>query len=194
MTAPTTPSQTVGPFFHFGLLWRDDLHLMNNGGGRPLTLHGQVRDGAGRPAVGVLLEVWQADPDGRYPHPADPRWSPSGTGANCSFGRTGTDGHGRYRFETVVPGAVPYGDGEQAPHLNVAVFGRGLVDHLMTRVYLDGDPRNDHDPVLALVAPERRATLLARPIGDDVYEWDVVLQGTDETVFLSPDGRGQVSR
>ena len=175
----TTPSQTVGPFFHFGLL-RDDLHVLRPGG---VTLRGRVLDGRGEPAIGVLLEVWQADPEGRYPHPADPRGAQAG---HCGFGRAGTQADGGYRFETVQPGPVPHGETEQAPHLNVAVFGRGLVDHLMTRVYFPDEPANDRDPVLTLVPPERRGTLVARRIDDSTYEWDVVLQGPHETVFLDP--------
>ncbi len=138
----------------------------------------------------ALVEIWQANGDGRYHHPADPRDLPLDA-AFTGFGRAGTDEDGRFWFETVRPGTVPAPDGStQAPHLSVTVFARGLLNHLITRLYFADDPRNAADPVLRLVPIERRHTLLAaRRIADGlpVYRFDVVLQGEaeTETVFFA---------
>lgn len=183
-----TPSQTVGPFFHGGLL-REGLNVLVGPQtvGERIRIEGVVRDGDGRPVSDAVVEIWQANAHGRYHHPADRRplpLDPTFTG----FGRCGTDDEGRYWFETIRPGPVPADDqGMQAPHINVAVFARGLLDHLTTRLYFEDDPAIHHDPVLQRVPAARRGTLLARRLpgeGRPVYRFDIVLQGPDETVFF----------
>ncbi|MGH9246701.1 MAG: protocatechuate 3,4-dioxygenase subunit alpha [Acidimicrobiales bacterium] len=181
MTAPrpTTPSQTIGPFFHL---------LVEPGRERvappdhpdAMRLEGRVTDGAGEPVADALLEIWHADPAGRYAHPDDPRareCDPRFTG----YARAATDPNGQYRFVTVRPGPVPApGGGAHAPHVAMSVFARGLLDRLITRVYLAPD---DTDPVLASVPDERRATLIAVDEGDR-FVFDIHLQGDRETVFF----------
>lgn len=193
MRAPlgVTPSQTVGPFFARALL-RDPLNVLAGPGaqGERIRIEGQVRDGDGAPVPDALVEIWQANGHGRYHHPADARDLPLDP-AFSGFGRAGTDEDGRYWFETVKPGPVPAPDGSlQAPHVAVTVFARGLLNHLCTRLYFAGDPRNDADPVLRLVPVERRHTLLAvrqAAAGRPAYRFDVVLQGEaeTETVFFA---------
>ena len=132
---------------------------------------------------------WQANAFGRYDHPADQRDLPLDA-ALAGYGRVATDDEGRYCFTTVKPGAVPFdGARMQAPHVCVAVLGRGLLNHLYTRLYFDDEPANADDPVLARVPAERRATLVARRAARDsegaaVYRHDVRLQGDGETVFF----------
>ncbi len=157
--------------------------------GERIRIEGGVLDGEGLPVPDALVEIWQANTHGRYNHPADRRQAPLDP-SFVGFGRSGTDEDGRYWFETVKPGTVPF-DGErlQAPHICVTVFARGLLNHAVTRLYFEDEPANATDPVLQLVPEERRATLLARPelIGGGmvVYRFDIVLQGADETVFFN---------
>jgi protocatechuate 3,4-dioxygenase alpha subunit len=175
MTLVPTASQTVGPFVHIGMArhYRDCLAPPGTEGER-VTVEGRVLDGDGRPVTDAVVEVWQADPHGHY----------AGT-AFHGFGRVPTDGQGVFRFTTVKPGRVPGPDGSlQAPHLLVAVFARGLLRHVLTRMYFPDEPGNATDPVLALVPEDRRPTLVARARGAGVLAWDVVLQGQDETVFF----------
>lgn len=187
-----TPSQTVGPFFHYALTEtpRDDLDPDHHAG-RPVVIRGRVLDGQGAPVGDAMLEVWQADGGGRYRHPADGR-APDVSDGFVGFGRIATEASsGRFEVHTAMPGTVPGRDGGvQAPHLNVHVFARGLLRHLHTRIYFEDGPGNDQDPVLASVPAERRATLLARrdATASDAtavaYRFDLVLQGADETVFF----------
>jgi protocatechuate 3,4-dioxygenase alpha subunit len=183
MSRTPTASQTVGPFFNFGLTTNATLGRLAPPGLEPelIRLSFRVIDGDADPAPGdAMIELWQADSAGRYPHPLDPRCGQ--TGAFHGFGRLETDLDGCCTFETVKPGSV---DG-QAPHINVLVFARGLLRHLHTRVYFEGAPANAADPVLALVPEERRATLMARRCASDPEAWsfDIVLQGDRETVFF----------
>ena len=177
-----TPSQTIGPFFHPGLLrepW-NEVAGPSVAGSR-IRLEGRVLDGEGRPVDDAMVEVWQADGDGRYGH-ADPAG-----GSFVGFGRSRTDGQGRYWFETILPGPVESPGGVQAPYLNVHVFARGLLDRLATRIYFEGHPANPNDPVLRSVPAHRRPTLVARRAERDgvaVYDLDIVLQGPGETVFF----------
>jgi protocatechuate 3,4-dioxygenase alpha subunit len=187
---PQTPSQTVGPFFHFALTETPRDHLDPDGhAGEAIVVVGTIRDGAGDPVDDAMVEVWQADGGGRYRHPADGRVGDV-PGSFMGFGRVATTkDSGDYRFVTVMPGTVPGPDGSvQAPHLNVQVFARGLLNHLHTRVYFAGVRANEADPVLATVPPDRRTTLLARPEGYEDgrprYRFDLVLQGEHETVFF----------
>ncbi len=177
-----TPSQTVGPFFANALL-RDALNVVAGPGvqGERIRLEGRVLDGDGQPVPDALVELWQANAVGRYNHPADARGLPLDR-AFLGFGRSGTDDDGRYWFDTIKPGRA----GDQAPHLNLTVFARGLLNHLSTRVYFPED-ETDADPILRLVPPARRPTLIARRLAPGVYAFDVVLQGKpeQETVFFA---------
>jgi protocatechuate 3,4-dioxygenase alpha subunit len=184
-----TPSQTVGPFFHLGLIRPDQSDLLGEGArGQPILVRGQVRDGAGEPVPDAMLEIWQADANGIYAHPADPRREGADPGF-AGFGRAATDREGRYRFRTVRPGRVPGdGGGLQAPHINLRLFARGMLIHATTRIYFPGEPSNPDDPVLAAI-PDlgRRSTLIAsEEEGEDLpcYRFDIVLQGDEETVFF----------
>ena len=191
MTArPLTPTQTVGPFFH-DCLMRDgarcDALCDADTEGVRIRVEGTVRDGDGAPVPDAVLEVWQANHHGRYNHPGDTRdlpLDPRFTG----YGRIATDAEGRYCFTTVKPGAVPFDDERaQAPHISVTVMGRGILNHLYTRIYFDDERANTDDPVLQRVPAERRGTLVAareERADETVYRFDVVLQGADETVFF----------
>lgn len=189
-----TASQTVGPFFHDCLL-RAGAHLPTllsaETRGERIRIEGRVLDGDGVGISDVMVEIWQANAAGRYNHPLDTRdlpLDPSFTG----FGRTGTDAEGRFWFETIRPGPVPYNATiMQAPHICVAIFGRGLLNHLYTRLYFADDPATADDPILQHVPEGRRHTLIARPEDADgvtIYRLDIVLQGQDETVFFNLTG------
>jgi protocatechuate 3,4-dioxygenase alpha subunit len=180
-----TPSQTVGPFFAYALTPRDygGLELATGAmapegaQGERIRIAGAVYDGDGIGVPDAMIEIWQADPQGQY-----------GAGDNASFtgfGRIETDAQGGFAIETLRPGVVPGPDGvPQAPHLTVSVFARGLLVRLATRIYLADEPANDADPVLALVPPERRATLIALRDGEGAFRFDIRLQGEGETVFF----------
>lgn len=194
MTLKQTPSQTVGPYFAYGLTgdqYGYQLKAIANGAmarsdteGERIRIEGVVYDGAGKPISDAMIELWQADAKGRYAHPADKR------GSNASFkgfGRfgTGTDPENRFIFDTIKPGAV---DGRQAPHINVILTMRGMLLHTFTRIYFsDEAAANAKDPVLASVPADRRDTLIARrtmtPAGP-VYRFDIRMQGDKETVFF----------
>jgi protocatechuate 3,4-dioxygenase alpha subunit len=178
-----TPSQTVGPFLAIGLPWPDGPDVVLDGHPGAFLLHGVVTDGGGEPVRDALIESWQADPDGRFDHPDDPRGPVAGF---RGFGRCPTDDDGRYAIRTVKPGLVPGPDGvPQAPHIDITVLARGLLHHLVTRVYFaDEAERNGDDAVLRDVPERRRATLLAVP-DDRGYRFDIRLQGDDETVFFA---------
>lgn len=182
-------SQTVGPFFNFGLTTNHALGIMAPDGaeGEHITLILRVIDGDGLPSPGdSMVELWQADSQGRYRHPADPR-SAAADKHFCGFGRLETDANGVCVFETVKPGRVPNGDGSaQAPHINVTLFARGLGKPLRTRVYFAGEAANIDDPVLALIPADRRDTLLAKPVAAQAGAWaiEIHLQGEAETVFF----------
>jgi protocatechuate 3,4-dioxygenase alpha subunit len=183
-----TPSQTVGPFFGPALI-ADGLEMPARDGarGRRIIISGRVLDGDGEPVPDAMIEIWQANADGRYDHPADTqekRIDPCFHG----FGRAGTAADGAFRFVTIKPGAA-IGDGaiEHAPHINVSVFARGLLNRLVTRIYFPDQPLNDSDPVLARVPAVRRATLIAQAIAESrgvEYRFDIILQGAGETVFF----------
>lgn len=190
-----TPSQTVGPYFAYGLTpagkyaWKDTFGnnlVTPHCSGERIRIEGRVFDGDGRPITDSMLEIWQADAQGRYASPADQR-APANA-AFTGFGRVGTDQDGAYAFDTIKPGAVPGPDGvAQAPHVVVAVFGRGMLRQSYTRIYFADEAANADDPVLALVPAERRATLLAaRSVrdGQTVYTFDIHMQGERETVFF----------
>ena len=191
MRLTATPSQTVGPFFHLALARAECGDLTRRGPlGERIRIEGRVLDGDGQPCNDALIEIWQANAAGKYAHPDDPQpgemLDPNFTG----FGRAATDEEGRYRFLTVRPGRVPGRLGLQAPHINLAVFARGLLQRLCTRVYFEEEASNAGDPVLATIAdPAARRTLLAvRQQGGaeqgTLYRFDIVLQGQGETAFF----------
>lgn len=178
MSGPLTPSQTVGPFFGVGLPFEKGEQIATPGSAGVIRVEGRVLDGNGDPLPDALLEIWQPDDRGRYRTVAD--------GAGTGFGRCRTDSDGAFSFTTVKPGATlaPQG-GPQAPHLNVTVFARGLLRHLVTRMYFPDEPEaNATDPVLNRVQPARRETLIAKNCGG-VLHFDVRLQGERETVFFA---------
>jgi len=186
-----TGSQTVGPFFAPALLREDAArHVLTRPEtvGERIRIEGRVLDGDGVPVPDAMVEIWQANAHGRYNHPSD-RGPASLDASFLGFGRSGTAEDGSYWFETIRPGPVPF-DGEQmqAPHISVTVFSRGLLNHAMTRLYFEDEPANLRDPVLRFVPEKRRATLLARRKPDSpevVYRFDIILQGTNETVFFN---------
>ena len=180
----TTPSSTVGPYLAIGLTWDDGPHVVEPGTPGAVWLRGAVRDGAGEPVTDAMVETWQADPDGRFDHPDDPRGAVARPGFR-GFGRSQTV-DGEYAICTLKPGRVPDGEGGlQAPHIAMSVFARGLLDRLVTRVYFaDEAEANAADPVLRSIPEDRRATLVAQRT-DDGYRLDIRLQGDGETVFFA---------
>lgn len=183
-----TPSQTVGPFFHFALTANAELGRMAGPGarGERIELAIRVFDADAAPVEDCIIELWQADANGKYCHPEDfQEIAPDA--ALCGFGRMAPDRHGIARFETVRPGRVPGRNGDrQAPHINVTVLGRGLLLPLFTRMYFDGDPANAGDEALAFVPGDRRGTLLAHSDAErpNCWRFDVHLGGAQETVFF----------
>lgn len=188
-----SPSQTVGPFFHYALTPGEAGYAFPNtltrnaagegGAGLKILISGRVLDGQGAPVPDAMIELWQADSDGRYDHalPNPARGSNSFRG----LARTATSGDGHYRFETLKPGPVRDQIGIQAPHLALTVFARGLLIHLFTRAYFADESANASDPVLALVPEARRSTLIARLESPGQYRHNIRLQGEDETVFFA---------
>ncbi len=181
----TTPSSTVGPYWSIGLTWADGPHVVPPETPGAIWLRGTVLDGAGVPLAVGLVETWQADPDGRFDHPDDPRGAGTHAGFR-GFGRASLADGGQFAVCTLKPGRVPDGEGGlQAPHIDVSVFSQGLLDRLVTRIYFaDEAEANAEDVVLRSVPEERRPTLLATPT-DDGYRFDVHLQGARETVFFA---------
>ena len=191
-----TPSQTIGPFFAYGLTSEQyDYQLSQIAGGdllarapdtagQRIRIVGTVYDGEGVAIPDAMVEIWQADAQGRYADPAHGHGSNTGF---AGFGRvgTGTDPDNRFVFDTIKPAAV---SATAAPHVNVVVFARGLLAHVYTRLYFsDEAAANDQDPVLMSVPAERRETLIATRLeGEDVvtYAFDVHMQGASETVFF----------
>jgi protocatechuate 3,4-dioxygenase, alpha subunit len=204
-----TPSQTVGPFFHYGLPWKGGADLIgdseigaraelfppahyvlakprpgNPPAGEMIEIIGRVTDGDGQPVVDAMIEIWQANAAGRYRSEVDPRVDIAIDPAFTGFGRSSTDEGGMYRFRTILPGQVPGpGNGLQAPHIAISVFARGVLKRLATRLYFAGNPANADDPILTLVPDARRDTLLATHDGQS-WRFDIVLQGPRETVFF----------
>ena len=184
---PPTPSQTVGPFFSFGLEWDDGPYAVAEGTEGAIRISGKLYDGRGNPIRDGLIETWQADPDGRFAHPDDPRGAVEWEGFR-GFARTPTDEAGNWSVLTLKPGAIPGPGGiTQAPHIAVSVFARGLLSRLVTRIYFgDEEEANAADPVLGSLrgGEKERATLIAAPV-EDGYRLDIHLQGPDETVFFA---------
>ena len=188
---PMTSSQTVGPFFAPALLREDAIRnvlTQPETAGERIRIEGHVLDGDGEAVPDAMVEIWQANTHGRYNHSADQghaHLDPSFLG----FGRSGTEEDGSYWFETIKPGRVPfYHEQLQAPHICVTIFSRGLLNHLVTRLYFEDEQTNAEDPILQCVPDERRSTLLARREMLEVtivYRFDIVLQGAGETAFFN---------
>jgi protocatechuate 3,4-dioxygenase alpha subunit len=193
MDTVPTPSQTVGPFFHVNLTTPENCVRIIAGPqakGERIWLRCRVLDGAGEPVPDAMIEIWQADADGRYysadGHDSavlgsedDPAWR--------GFGRMATDEDGNCEFETIKPGRAPGSGGiSQAPHVEVAIFARGMLKQLFTRIYFAADPANREDAVLQLVPEDRRETLMAQRDSAHTGKWriDIHLQGDLETVFF----------
>lgn len=178
-----TPSQTVGPFFHLGLTPDASGGTVRGVSGRErIQLRMRVTDGEGQPVTDAVVEIWQA---GEIVN--ETASTPFAEPSLAGFGRMATGEDGTCEFDTIRPGRVPDGaGGRQAPHINVCLFGRGLLRHLHTRIYFAGDPSLDEDPVLALVPEDRRPTLVASPDATHPGRWQfhVRLQGSRETVFF----------
>jgi protocatechuate 3,4-dioxygenase alpha subunit len=187
-----TGSQTVGPFFHYGLMTRDDFNILteDSAKGDRIIVTGQVTDGEGQPVPDAMIEIWQADSAGYFNHPADPNQAKADKQFR-GFGRADTLKNGVFSFKTVKPGVVTFdGEQDQAPHINVRVFSRGMLIHAYTRLYFgDEEEANTADPVLNLVPEDRRHTLISlkQETGDlPSYCFNIRLQGEDETVFFDP--------
>jgi len=187
MNLPTTASQTAGPFLHIGLDWLVNDNLAGPGvSGERFVIEGRIVDADGNGVGDALIEIWQANAHGRYAHPEDTQDKPLEPGFT-GFGRVATADDGGFRFTTIKPGRVPApAGGLQAPHLNVTILMRGMLRHLQTRMYFSGDAANAEDAVLSSVPSARRETLIAKPIAGrpGALDWNVVLQGTAETVFF----------
>ena len=190
MSKGLTPSQTIGPFYWGTIVktYRADMAPPGVAGERielALTLH----DAKGDIVPDGLLEIWQANSHGRYNHPDDRRNLPLDAGFE-GYGRASTDTSGTARFATVKPGRVPWpyggveGGGMQAPHVNVSIFARGVLNRLATRLYFDGDPANAEDPVLKMLPTERRAGLMAKRNDNGTWRLPIFLGGANETVFF----------
>lgn len=208
MSPGITPSQTVGPFLAIGLPWPDGPFVVLPDTPGAIVIEGCVLDGAGQPVPDALVETWQADPASRFDHPDDPRGPAAPPAGFRGFGRSATDSAGNYRIVTLRPGPLPSPDGgTEAPHLDVSVFARGLLDRAVTRIYFsDEEQANAADPVLASITDAaRRQTLMAVAAPDvaapDVaapgvaapgepggggrqFRFDIRLQGEHETVFF----------
>ena len=185
MSLYATANQTVGPYLHIGLDWLITRNIAPAGvKGERVAVQGRLVDGDGTGVSDGVIEIWQANSYGKYPHPEDRQNKPLEKNFR-GFGRVATDAKGAFRFTTIKPGAVPGPDGHvQAPHLAITIFMRGMLRHLMTRMYFPDDGGNGADPILKLVPPARRATLIARKRGKGALEWNVILQGRNETVFF----------
>jgi protocatechuate 3,4-dioxygenase alpha subunit len=200
MSEIITPSQTVGPYFAYGLTpkgrcqwdpnghyaWKEtvgDNLVTPDAVGRKITIEGCVYDGDGVPINDAMLEIWQADGEGRYASREDAKNRPNARFKG--FGRSATNADGVYGFSTVKPGPIPGPKGTmQAPHIVVAVYSRGMLRQVYTRMYFPDEAANAQDPILALVPAERRGTLIAKKQADGAYRFDIRVQGDNETVFF----------
>ena len=185
MSLYASGNQTVGPYLHIGLDWLTTRDIAARGAkGERVTIEGRLLDGEGVGVGDGLVEIWQANSNGKYAHPADQQKKKLERGFR-GFGRIPTDDQGAFRFTTIKPGRVPGPDATlQAPHLVVAVFMRGMLKHLATRIYFPDEQSNAEDPLLKLVPPARRATLIAKRKAKGALEWNIILQGKNETVFF----------
>jgi protocatechuate 3,4-dioxygenase alpha subunit len=167
-----TANQTIGPYWH--LIEDPSWSNLTRFGarGEQIVLAGSIYDGAGEPVVDAAIEIWQTSPEPSDTFPA--------------FGRCRTDASGSFRFRTLKPGPVAgMGNAQQAPHVAISIFARGLLKALTTRLYFSDEPLNETDPVLSLIEDAgRRRTLIARKGSSETWHLDIRLQGEDETVFM----------
>ena len=198
-----TPSQTVGPFFAYGLTPKGRCEWDPNGSyswkntvesnlvtpdvtGTRIRIEGTVLDGDGKPINDAMIEIWQADAQGRYATPGANRTIPNSKFKG--FGRSATDKAGVFAFDTIKPGAVPGPKGKaQAPHIVVCIFSRGMLRQIYTRLYFPDEAANAADPILNMVPEDRRGTLIAhKQAGTEppLYRFDIRVQGDNETVFF----------
>jgi protocatechuate 3,4-dioxygenase alpha subunit len=198
-----TPSQTVGPFFAYGLTPKGRAHWDPNGTytwketigdnlitpdvtGDKIRIEGTIYDGDGLPITDAMIEIWQADAQGRYANPRDNRALPNAKFKG--FGRSATDKKGVFGFDTIKPGPVQGANGKmQAPHIVFCIYSRGMLRQVYTRMYFGDEAANSADAILAMVPTERRQTLIARKEagrGGTVYRFDIRMQGDNETVFF----------
>lgn len=203
MSEIITPSQTVGPFFAYGLApkgrcewdpnghysWKEtvgDNLVTPDATGDRIRIEGTVFDGDGQPINDAMIEIWQADAQGRYANPRDTRTLPNSK--FTGFGRSATDKNGVYSFDTIRPGVVPGPGGKpQAPHIVVCIFSRGMLRQIYTRLYFSDEAANAADPILGMIPADRRGTLIAHKDasgGKSVYRFDIRVQGENETVFF----------
>ena len=181
-----TPSATVGPYLAIGLTWPDGAWAAAEGTPGGIWIRGRVFDGAGDLVPDAMVETWQADPDGRFPSPEDPRGASAYPGFR-GYSRVATvQPPGEFAVHTLKPGRVPDGEGGlQAPHLDVSLFARGILDRVVTRIYFaDEADANAEDVVLRGLTDDQRRTLIAEK-SDDGYRFDIHLQGDRETVFFA---------
>ena len=178
-----TPSATVGPYLAIGLTWADGVWAASEGSEGGFWIRGRVLDGNGDVVPDAMVETWQADPDGGFASPEDPRGAATYPGFR-GYARAQTL-TGEFAVFTLKPGRVPDGEGGlQAPHVDVSIFARGLLDRVVTRIYFaDEAEANAEDAVLRGLPDDRRQTLIAERT-DDGYRFDVNLQGDRETVFF----------
>lgn len=194
MSRKQTPSQTIGPFFAYGLTPEQyDYDFLSIAGpdmvpdgtsGERITIEGQVFDGNGDVVVDAMIEIWQADGQGHFANRLEGQLSNAGF---TGFGRSGTGADSRncFVFNTIKPGPE---NPSSAPYITVTVFMRGLLSHAYTRLYFDDEPAaNARDLVLCNVPESRRSSLVARRQdgpGHTVYRFDIHMQGDSETVFF----------
>jgi protocatechuate 3,4-dioxygenase, alpha subunit len=183
-----SPSQTVGPFFHYGLFQGGENILVNDETrGQRIVITGQVLDGDGAPIPDAMVEIWQADARGYFNHPADPNHERADQNFR-GFGRADTTNGGTFVFRTIMPGCVLDRENKmQAPHINVRVFARGMLIHADTRLYFEDEPANADDALLNSLDASRRHTLIATrnvSVEPASYHFDINLQGDEETVFF----------
>ena len=180
-----TPSQTIGPFYWGTIVNTYHADLAPAGvAGERIDLVLKLHDVEGAIVADGLFEIWQANSHGRYNHPDDRRNLPLDSGFE-GFGRASTNARGESHFATVRPGRVPWpAGGQQAAHVNISIFARGVLNRLATRLYFDGDPANAEDPVLKMVDPARRATVLATRDAQGWWRLPIHIGGAQETVFF----------
>lgn len=209
-----TPWQTVGPYFHYGLPWKGGADLTGDSAlgarldlipeghyklaehgktnraqtrGERIEIYGTVFDHDSKPIPDAMIEIWQANAEGRYASDEDKRDDVPRDPAFVGFGRSSTGKDGVYRFKTIRPGRVPGpGNSLQAPHIAIGVFARGMLKRSCTRFYFPDAAENAEDPILALVPEARRKTLIgiAEKGPDKIYRLDIRFGGDLETVFF----------
>ena len=197
---PTSLSEITGPLFGFDVIRENDADLTRQHAGEPIgeriVVSGRVLDADGQPVAATLVEIWQANAAGRYPHPRDTHNAPIDPNFTGS-GRTLTDAEGRYRFVTIRPGEYPWRNHFNAwrpAHIHFSLFGPAFATRLVTQMYFPGDPLLDYDPMYASIPDERarrrlisifdwETTIPEQALG---YRFDIVLRGRDETPMEPP--------